>query len=363
MSVHGAGMTDMEYVAAGERYIGLAVERLTLSDINGGYRIKYEAVIDAYRNAALRFQAGRRWMSAASAYVKCAQFQEKVRGSHEAAASYFTDAAEMYKRCDPASAEECMTRAAALLCLTGRFRIAAVLSDEIAEMAETDGRFADALDHRKNAANYFTEFCDMHARARSARVAGELAARTQEYDEAAELFLKSARDLGRDPLTQLNQPTLLLNSGLCLLAAEFDGGGRDGAVARTRIENEIQEEFRDFVPQLCREALFLDDVLAALSPNRGVPGARPHPTATKRPSLDLFADSLFNFDFVESLSPWRLSILMRLKDALIDEIAEVEQRDLEAEEAAEAARLEEVEAARLAAIAALVEDSDDEAFF
>ena len=98
-------MTDMEYVAAGERYIGLAVERLTLSDINGGYRIKYEAVIDAYRNAALRFQAGRRWMSAASAYVKCAQFQEKVRGSHEAAASYFTDAAEMYKRCDPASAE------------------------------------------------------------------------------------------------------------------------------------------------------------------------------------------------------------------------------------------------------------------
>ena len=357
-------MTDSMYVAEGERYVDLATQRLLLSDINGGYRVKYEAVIDAYRNAALRFQSGRRWMSAGSAYVKCAKFQEKVRDSHEAAASYYTDAAEMFKRCDPPTAEECMSQASSLLCLTGRFRIAAVLSDEIAEMAEAAGRFEDALDHRKHAMNYFVEFCDTYARARSARKAGELAARIQQYDEASELFLTCARDLARDSLTRLNVPDVLLDAGLCLLAAEFDGGGRDGATARERIENEIQDEFRAFVPQLCKESLFLDDVLVSLSPTRGVPGAQPHPTATKRPSLDLFADALYNYDFVNALRPWRLAMCMRLKDAIESELVEVERRDEEAAIAAEEARLA-AEKAKLdaARAAAEEEDSDEDPFF
>ena len=115
---------------------------------------KYDAAAEMYSKAANLFKVSKNWSEAGKAFEQVAQCHIKLKSAHEAATAY-QDAANCYKKVDSSHAVLVYKEAVAIQIDLGRFTTAAKLQKEIADLCESDGDTAGAMDAYQQAADWY----------------------------------------------------------------------------------------------------------------------------------------------------------------------------------------------------------------
>jgi alpha-soluble NSF attachment protein len=240
---------------------------------------------------------------------------------HEAA-TFYVKAAECYKKVNPAEAQHYMKNAISMYCEIGRFSTAGKLHSEMAEMCEDDGNVADAVDHYLKAQEFFDgegmtlqaiecmkKVCTCRFPLCTvmfvviltttcfpflvAQIAMALADDPEGYDSAVSMFEVIAERSLNNNHAQFHARSNYMNAGLVHLLSTADPDSLR--------EKMFDYKALDVTFYSTREYRFLE-YLARSFDNL---------------SLDDFADLLYNYDSVCTLTSWQISVLKRVK-ILID---------------------------------------------
>lgn len=182
-----------------------------------------------------------------------------------------------------------------MLCDAGRFSNAAKLQKQIAEIYESQDSKEEALENFRQAADYF----DGENQASSANnmrlKVAQFSAQLERYDAALEIYESIARTSMESNLLKFNAKNHLLNAGICALAT------KDLVLVQLKLAEfqEIDYTFSD-----SREGKFL---LAMVQSFEAF-------------SADGFADAVYQFDTISKIEPWKISILLKVKESILGEV-------------------------------------------
>jgi alpha-soluble NSF attachment protein len=180
-------------------------------------------------------------------------------------------------------------------CDAGRFSNAAKLQKQVAEIYEQENHSQEALEAYSQAADYFVgENQTSSAQPMFLKVA-QISAQLERYPAAIEIYEKVARTSMENNLLKYNAKSHLLNAGICAMAT------KDIVLVKQKLEefNDIDYTFVD-----SREGKFL----AAIA------------TAVETFNTDGFSDAVYEFDTITKLEPWKVTLLLKVKESIAGEI-------------------------------------------
>lgn len=255
---------------------------------------KYEDASDLFEKAGNQYKIARKWQEAAEAYVKCAECQMKLKESSRAA-HFYQSAAEAMSKSNPQDSIEYFKTAIAMLCDAGRFSNAAKLQKQIAEIYEGQDNKEDALDAYKQAADYFSGENQQSSANNMLLKVAQFSAQLERYDAAMEIYESIGKASMESNLLKFNAKNHLLNAGICALAT------KDLVLVQMKWGEyqEIDYTFGD-----SREGKFLQAMFQAYENFSG----------------DAFADAVYQFDTISKIEPWKISILLKVKESIQGEI-------------------------------------------
>ena len=232
--------------------------------------------------------AGRR-----EAYDKCAQCHIKLSSPHEAA-TQLVAAADMFRRVEPASSITYYQKAISMFCEMGRFSTAAKHCEMIGDLYEKDNNVEEAITFFQQAGDYYMgEDATSKANKCFDKVAKHSATLSR-YDKASEIFENLAGACLEKNLLKFNARNQFLHAGDCLLA-------RGDLVASRQSIDRFKD--MDYTFADSRECKLLENIL----------------TSYEDYNVDEYADHLYAYDSVSPLDPWLTSILLRVKNAMVEE--------------------------------------------
>lgn len=263
---------------------------------------KYENAKELYQKAANQYKVEKLWSEAGDAFVKVAECEIKMKSQHEAA-STFKDAASCFKKSNPEEAYIYFNEAITLYCEIGRFTTAGKLEKEIAEIHEGEGETEEAIEHYQKAADYFTGE-DQHSAANPCLLkVAYFSAELEKYESPIEIFEDIGKASLASNLLKFNAKSHFLDAGILKIVSG------DTVAANLAIQKYTD---LDYTFASSRECQFLVDLVAAVE------------------AFDeaAFTDHVFNYDNISKLVPWRITMLLRVKEKLKSDGGEGEEDDL-----------------------------------
>jgi alpha-soluble NSF attachment protein len=230
-------------------------------------------------------------LSAAKAYKEAAGCYQKAKSESEVAQCFIEASRCFIKAGDSKTATALLeTEALPRMVDAGRLSQAAKLHQEVAEMFETEGSFAEAMDNFQKAADLFSaENAGSTASKCLARVA-HLAAQLDppDFEKASEVFAAVGAECMNSNLMKFSAKGYFLQAVLCTLA-RADIVAAEGQLERFREQ--------DYTFESSREGKLLADVCAAV----------------KDSNVEAFSDAIYNYDQISKLDPWKTSVLLKIK--------------------------------------------------
>ncbi len=254
----------------------------------------YLGAADLFNEAGNTYKCIKMWAEAGDAFMKAAE-ADVFAGEPEEGARRQISAASCYKKVYPEKAVEALKSAIQVFLKSGRFHLAASHEKEIAEIYE------NSLGDLKNAAIYFEKAADRYIAEDSNATAlgcqlkaANLAALSEDYAKAIELFSAIAKQWAGDEMKKYSMKEYLTKLGLCLLCAG------DLVHAKREIEKFGQ---LDHTFSSTHESTLVNSCLEALDEN----------------DPDKFTEAVANFDQIGLLDEWKTKILLRLKRSIVTE--------------------------------------------
>ncbi len=132
-------------------------EALLIKGSDGASRLasflKYDDCASFFYRASISFKASGRYRESADALVRCAEMYQKLKLFFEAA-TFFTEAAEIFSKVDKGECVRCMRSAISIYCDAGKFGIAARMERKVAHIHFHSKHWEEAAFHFKKAANF-----------------------------------------------------------------------------------------------------------------------------------------------------------------------------------------------------------------
>lgn len=248
---------------------------------------KYEDAAELLEKAATNFKLAKLWDEAGGAFLKLAECHEQLEAKHDAA-SALTDAANSFKKTQPARAVQCLQRSVDAFVELGRLSLAAKHNKDMAELLEAEGDVQRAMFHFEQAAElYDGEEQTSTANTCKLKVAA-LAAQADLYVKAVEIFEAVALASLSNNLLKYSVKSYLLNAGLCQLC-------RNDPVALSNALDRYQEMDPTFIDT--RECKFLQELAAA----------------TEEGDATAFTNVVAEFDAMSKLDAWKTRVLLTAK--------------------------------------------------
>ncbi|RHY09252.1 hypothetical protein DYB28_000193 [Aphanomyces astaci] len=246
------------------------------------------------------------------AFAKCADCQMRMK-ENSRAAQYYQQAAEAISKANPIGNDTPASPVCSICCVhvfhahvdavtyyrtaismqcdAGRFSNAAKLQKQIAEIYEQAGQMQEALENYSQAADYFIgENQPSSAQPMLLKVA-QFSAELERYPAAIEIYEKVAKTSMESNLLKYNAKSHLLNAGICAMSS------KDIVLVKQKIDefNDIDYTFPD-----SREGKFLTAMA----------------NAYESFDPDGFADAVYEFDTITKLDPWKVSLLLKVKQSI-----------------------------------------------
>jgi alpha-soluble NSF attachment protein len=277
-----------EYMAQGQK----ALKKTSFFSFGGSQ--KFEDASDLFEKAGNQYKIAKKWQEAADAYVKCADCQMKLKESSRAA-QFYQQAADALQKVNPTDAIEYFRTAISMLCDAGRFSNAAKLQKQIAEIYESQDNKEDALESYRQASDYFSGENQSSSANNMLLKVAQFSAQLERYDAALEIYENIAKASMESNLLKFNAKNHLLNAGICALAT------KDLVLVQMKLSEfqEIDYTFGD-----SREGKFLQAMVQSF----------------ENFSSDGFADAVYQFDTISKIEPWKISILLKVKESIMGEV-------------------------------------------
>lgn len=263
----------------------------------GSKKDKAREAAELYEKAANTFKLDKKWTKAGAAYVKAAEHFLQAEDSHDAARR-FSEAATAYQKTDVELAVRALQRALDIYIDGGRFSIAAKAEKDIAEIYEAEGNLTEAAEHYQKSSDYYEMEGQSSNRDSGLMKVAHFYGSLGKYHEAAELFEKVAIASAEDKLRKFGVREHLLKAGICYLALG------DLVAVKKALERypSISFEWSD-----SRESKFLSTLLTAAE-GYDEPG---------------FNAAVQDYDSLSRLDQWKTSILVKAKENIKNEDADV----------------------------------------
>jgi len=251
-----------------------------------------EDTAESYTKAANKFKLEKSWERACDAYSKAAECNIKEQSKYEAATNYI-NAGKCIRNDKPEEAIRLYRIAIELFIDEGRFSMVAKHQKEIAEFYEAEMKYEQAMEEYQKAADLFGGESSTSSENGCLLKVAQFAAQLEDYDKACEIFEKIAKVSVDDNLLKWGVKECLLKAGLCYLAKDI--------VAAHKALEQFQDLDYSFSSQ--RECKFLQDLINACD---------------KMDSQE-FTQVVGEFDNISKLDPWKVTILLRIKQKLKSE--------------------------------------------
>ncbi|KDP22804.1 hypothetical protein JCGZ_00391 [Jatropha curcas] len=265
----------------------------------GLFSSRYEDAADLFAKSANHFKLAKSWDKAGSVFLKLSNCHLKSNSKHEAATAY-VDAANCYKKTSIKGAISCFGQAVDIFLEMGRYSMAAKNCKEIGELYEHEDNIEEAIIYFERAADYF-EYQDASSSANQCKQkVAQFSAQLGQYQKAIDIYEEIARQSLNNNLLKYGVRGHLLNAGLChLCRSEF------------AITNAL-ERYEELDPTFSRtrEYKFLSDLALAIDEE----------------DVAKFTTIVKEFDSITKLDSWKVTLLLRIKDAL--KAKELEEDDL-----------------------------------
>mmetsp|Transcript_28670 Transcript_28670/g.111923 ORF Transcript_28670/g.111923 Transcript_28670/m.111923 type:complete len:315 (-) Transcript_28670:266-1210(-) len=289
----GGGVRDAEgakYFAEAEKT--LKTKSSWMKNLVGlGDDSRYENAAQLYVKAANAYKLGKSWKKAGESFVKAAEcYSQTPNGTYDAATKYM-DAAKAFKNGHVPLAIKSMEKALAIYEDLGRFSQCAKINKELAEIYESTDETDKAIERYTMAADFY-EGEDAKSNANSCRVKiAELSALAEKYPQAIELYESVAQAALDSNLLRYGAKEHLLRAGMCHLCL----GDDVGASRALQRYSEIDPSFRG-----SREHKLLQGIVEAV----------------ENGDVEAFTNTVYEFDSIATLDPWKTKILLRIKNGL-----------------------------------------------
>lgn len=115
--------------------------------------LKYDDCASCFYRASISFRASGRYRESADSLVRCAKMYQHLKMFLEAA-TFFTEAAEVFSKVDKGECVRNMRLAISIYCDAGKFDVAARMERKVATMHFQSKHWEEAAFHFKKAANF-----------------------------------------------------------------------------------------------------------------------------------------------------------------------------------------------------------------
>ncbi|KAF4315310.1 hypothetical protein BBO99_00007717 [Phytophthora kernoviae] len=278
-----------EYLAQGDK----ALKKTSFFSF-GSSSQRNEDASDLFEKAGNQFKIAKKWQQAAEAYEKCARCQSRMN-ENSRAAQFYQQAAEALAKVNPMDAMVHFRTAISMLCDAGRFSNAAKLQKQIAEIYEQQDSKEEALEAYRQAADYFSGENQSSSANNMLLKVAQFSAELEKFDAALEIYESIAKTSMESNLLKFNAKNHLLNAGICALAT------KDMVLVQMKWDEfqDIDYTFAD-----SREGKFLQGMNQSYEAYNG----------------DAFADAVFQFDTISKIEPWKITLLLRIKEGIVGEV-------------------------------------------
>jgi len=247
--------------------------------------------IDLYIKAANQYKISKSWLKAGQAFNDAAHLCLETSHGNYNAASNFSKAAEMFRKVDKLSAIKALERATQLFLDDGKFSSAAKNKQQIAEIAEEDGRTTDAIIAYEKTCDYYEAENSTSTGMGYLLKAAYLSIDALEYERAITIFEKVAAYYSTNNLTNFKCKTLFFEASICRLFL--------GDIVETKKSLSRYCEMKsDFVKS--REFAMLDACLSAC----------------ENFDSEKFSAAVTEFDSIQPLQRWQTTVLLAIRDRL-----------------------------------------------
>lgn len=220
---------------------------------------KHEDAQELFQQAAIYFKANSRWEDAGNAYLRAQDCAQKLKSPMDCA-SYFQDAALMFKKVNLYKAAECMQKALDLWDQNGRSSKSAKLANELADLFAASGTDADidnAIEWYDKAADYYKLEKSMATASQCKIKIAQYKAGQGKYPEAITIWEDTAAHYLDDPLLKSSSIKYYFMALLCRLAM-----GESVAQVREAFQKYEDKDLL-FTPET-REHVLITKLLAAM---------------------------------------------------------------------------------------------------
>jgi len=252
---------------------------------------KLSTAIDLYIKAANQYKIVKSWQKAGTAFNDAAHLCLETSHGNYQAASNFGKAAEMLRKVDKAGAVKALERSVQLFLDDGKFASAAKNKQQVAEIAEEDGKLTDAIIAYEKSCDYYEAENSSSTGMGCLLKAAYLCIDALEYEKAISIFDRVAVYYSTNHLTNFKCKTLFFEASICRLYL--------GDLVETKKALSSYCEMKsDFVKQ--REYTFIDSAI----------------TACEQFDADKFSAAVTEFDSIQPLQRWQTTVLLTIRDRL-----------------------------------------------
>jgi alpha-soluble NSF attachment protein len=279
------GLFDPNLVQ-GEQFVQRAEKALRQSTLFSSFP-KLEDCMYYYAKAAECFRRSKLWEEAGDCYHRVAENQKNSGNKHACAMAY-VDCAEMYVRLHP---KECLVHyhaAISMFAEIGRFLQAAKYQEVVAHIEEEDNEELKAVTSYQQAADYYIADGEHTLADRCLEKVATICAYHEQYDRASETMEALGMRCLQFNLRRFNAKTFFFWSGLMQYC-------KKDYKAAQRIRR--RHKGLDYTYANMAECRFLEDIGQNMRDG----------------DFDAFMDHCYNFNNVNPLNVWELTMLERCK--------------------------------------------------
>ncbi|XP_060779979.1 N-ethylmaleimide-sensitive factor attachment protein, alpha b [Neoarius graeffei] len=251
---------------------------------------KMEEACDMYGRAANMFKMAKNWSAAGNAFCQAALLHLQIQSKHDAATN-FIDAGNAFKKADPQEAINCLIRAIEIYTDMGRFTIAAKHHVSIAEIYESELVDIDkAIAHYEQAADYYKGEESTSAANKCLLKVAAYSAQLEQYPKAIEIYEQVGTQAMDSTLLKYSAKEYFFKACLCHFCVDM----LNAKLALQKYE-EMFPAFSD-----SRECKLVKKLLDAY----------------EEQNVDMYTDSVKEYDLISRLDQWLTTILLRIKKTI-----------------------------------------------
>jgi len=259
----------------------------------GSKSLKYEEAAEIFEKAGNTFKRAKQYNESSNAFKQAAKCHLRLNNKYDAAGVYVKASGMMKKESVPI-AIELLHLAIELYVDEGRFLMAAKHHIDLAELYEEENDFVRAKQEYRTGAEYYEDEGNPATGRKSLLKVAEIAATMGEYPEAIEIFETVGRDSLSNELTQFSAKKHFFAAGLSVMCT-LD------TVAIKRALDNYSSICNDFARSV--EYNLLEGCVEAME--------EVDPKA--------FAKASAEYDRISNLTPWQTSLLIRVKDSILQQ--------------------------------------------